>query len=36
MIYLLDTNTLSLFMRGKDALLRDKVLENLEDWQSES
>jgi tRNA(fMet)-specific endonuclease VapC len=30
MTYLLDTNALSLFMRGKDALLRDKVLENLE------
>ena len=31
MIYLLDSNTLSRFMRGKDTHLRDKVLEHLED-----
>jgi len=31
MIYLLDTNVLSSFLRGKDAGLRDKVLEHLED-----
>ena len=31
MIYLLDTNALSRFMRGKDEQLRDKVLDHLDD-----
>jgi tRNA(fMet)-specific endonuclease VapC len=31
MIYLLDTNTASRFMRGRDERLRDKVVENLGD-----
>jgi len=36
MIYLLDSNALSRFMRGKDIRLRDKVLEHLEDCRLSS